>query len=98
MPAHAATTERPRDTSGRRRTRRRETRFIALDTHACDACWECVEACPNQVLGRVSMFFHKHAKVVDADACTGCLKCVRACEAGALTRLVSPPPGTGAPA
>jgi 2-oxoglutarate ferredoxin oxidoreductase subunit delta len=66
---------------------RRATDFITLDTGACEACWECVEACPNEVLGRVSMLFHKHAKVVDSAACTGCLKCVRVCEAGALTRV-----------
>lgn len=65
---------------------RRETSFITLDTGACEACWECVEACPNDVLGRLTVLFHKHARIVAADACTGCLKCVRVCEAGALSR------------
>ena len=70
-----------------RTTRRsRATDFIVLDSHVCDACWACVEACPNEVLGRLSVLFHKHAKIVSADACTGCLKCVRACETGALSR------------
>ena len=70
---------------GRDRDRRRETDFITLDSGVCDACWECAEACPNDVLDRVSFLFHKHARIVAADACTGCLKCVRVCEAGALS-------------
>jgi len=74
---------------GRDRDRRRETDFITLDRGMCDACWECAEACPNDVLGRVSFLFHKHARIVAADACTGCLKCVRVCEAGALSRRSS---------
>ena len=70
----------------RRRSRSRATDFITLDSRACEACWECVEACPNEVLGRLSVLFHKHAKIVAAEACTGCLKCVRVCETGALER------------
>lgn len=70
-----------------RRQQSRVTQFITLDTHACEACWECVEACPNEVLGRVALGrFHRHARITDADACTGCLACVRVCEAGALAR------------
>jgi 2-oxoglutarate ferredoxin oxidoreductase subunit delta len=84
MPAGSPATRR----RGRSRNhgRSRGTDFVTLDSRACDACWECVEACPNEVLGRLSVLFHRHARVVAADACTGCLKCVRICEAGALAR------------
>jgi NAD-dependent dihydropyrimidine dehydrogenase PreA subunit len=76
----------PPEGRSRVRSRRRETGFIALDTHTCDACWECVEACPSQVLGKVSLLLHKHAKIAEPDACIGCLKCVKVCETGALAR------------
>jgi 2-oxoglutarate ferredoxin oxidoreductase subunit delta len=77
---------RARSESRGRDRRRGATDFIVLDTHACDACWRCVEACPNEVLGRLSILFHKHAKIVASEACTGCLKCERVCETGALER------------
>jgi 2-oxoglutarate ferredoxin oxidoreductase subunit delta len=70
----------------------RSTEFIALDSHECEACWACVEACPNEVLGKVDFGrLHRHAKISAAEACTGCFACVRACEAGALKRLEAEP-------
>jgi NAD-dependent dihydropyrimidine dehydrogenase PreA subunit len=52
------------------------------------ACWDCVAACPNEVLGKVDFGrLHRHARITTPDACIGCLKCVRVCEAGALTRV-----------
>jgi NAD-dependent dihydropyrimidine dehydrogenase PreA subunit len=86
MPTPSPATRGPYEIRARGRDRRRQTGFIALDTHACDACWECVEACPNEVLGRLSVLFHNHARIVAPDACIGCLKCVKTCEAGALSR------------
>lgn len=61
------------------------TKYIALNTHLCQACWACVEACPNDVLGKIDFFFHKHAKIVHAQECKGCLKCVKACQNQAIT-------------
>ena len=60
------------------------TDYIMLDRRQCEACWECVEACPNEVLGMLSLGPHRHADRGRPDDCTGCLACVRACEAGAL--------------
>lgn len=62
------------------------TPHVALSRSRCEACWECVEACPNDVLGSVSFGPHRHAVVAHPDDCTGCLACVRVCETGALTR------------
>jgi 2-oxoglutarate ferredoxin oxidoreductase subunit delta len=67
------------------RLRHDSTPYISLDTHLCRACWECVAACPQGVIGKVDILFHKHARIGNASECKGCLKCVKACEQGAIT-------------
>jgi NAD-dependent dihydropyrimidine dehydrogenase PreA subunit len=62
------------------------TDYVALDRRRCEACWECIDACRNGVLGAVSFGPHRHAVVRRPEECTGCMACVKACEAGALTR------------
>jgi ferredoxin len=61
------------------------TPFVALDRSRCEACWCCVAACPEAVLGKVEFFHHKHAVVEAGERCTGCGKCVKACRSGALS-------------
>ena len=39
------------------------TDHVLLDRRRCEACWECVEACPKGVLGAVSFGPHRHAVV-----------------------------------
>ncbi len=56
------------------------TSFIQLDTQKCKACWKCIKNCPNQVIGKVDFFMHKHALIVNPDACTGCLSCISICK------------------
>jgi Fe-S-cluster-containing hydrogenase component 2 len=68
--------------------RQSRTKYIELNTHLCEACWSCVKACTNGVLGKVDIFFHKHAKIVNAQECEGCLKCVKACQNGAISALI----------
>jgi ferredoxin len=60
--------------------------LLPLDRRQCDACWECVDACPKEVLRAVSIGPHRHAAVNRPEDCTGCLACVKVCESGALTR------------
>lgn len=60
------------------------TGFVELDTRQCQACWLCVDACPRQVLGKVSVLWHKHARLRVGKDCTGCLKCVAVCVPQAL--------------
>ncbi len=62
------------------------TDFVSLDTRKCLACWLCVEACARQVLGKVSVLWHKHARLRAGKECTGCLKCVSVCSPKALQR------------
>jgi ferredoxin len=66
---------------------RHGTGFIALNTRLCQACWECVHACPQAVLGKVVFLWHRHAHVDRADDCTGCRKCLRSCKHGAITAV-----------
>lgn len=73
------------NTSRRRRIVR--TNFIEFNSGKCEACWECITACSSGVLGKINLFFHKHAHIINGDACKGCLKCVKICAHGALTRI-----------
>jgi 2-oxoglutarate ferredoxin oxidoreductase subunit delta len=69
--------------------RRHGTEYIQLNTANCQACWECVEACPNDVLGKLDVFFHRHVRVVAAENCAGCGACVQACRHEAITLTVA---------
>lgn len=60
------------------------TKYIELNTKKCQACWKCVESCPDHVLGMVNVFKHRHARVDHAEACKGCKKCVLVCPNGAI--------------
>ena len=59
--------------------RHAETLYIRLDTNRCKACWNCVQACPRDVLGKVDLPFHRHARIDQAENCKGCLLCLNAC-------------------
>jgi Pyruvate/2-oxoacid:ferredoxin oxidoreductase delta subunit len=67
--------------------KRTETRFVRLDSRRCIACWRCIGKCPEKVIGRINLPWHKHARIKNADNCRGCLKCVNACESGALLKM-----------
>lgn len=67
------------------RSSRRRTAFIELDAARCEACWECLLACPETVLGKVDVWFHRHARIREPERCTGCRRCVKACHSGALS-------------
>lgn len=64
-----------------------KTNYILLDTRKCEACWKCMEVCPNNVIGRVNLPWHKHALLIKSDNCTGCSKCIKACEFNAITNV-----------
>jgi Uncharacterized Fe-S center protein len=63
------------------------TLYIQIDTKKCRACWKCIENYPNNVIGKVDLLWHKHARINNEDKCRGCLKCVRVCDSGALIKI-----------
>jgi ferredoxin len=67
------------------------TKYIELDRSRCQACWKCVESCPNGVLGKIIFFNHRHARVDHAEACKGCRKCLDTCPNGAIRYTYVPP-------
>ena len=60
------------------------TAYISLNTNLCQACWDCVKACPNEVIGKVDFFFHKHARIDYAQKCKGCGACAATCRCSAI--------------
>lgn len=66
-----------------------KTNYIMLDSRKCEACWKCMEACPNDVIGRVNLPWHKHTLIIKRDNCTGCSKCFKTCEFNAITKVKS---------
>lgn len=69
--------------------KRMATPFVAINPHNCIACWECIPACPKQVLGKVDFLGHRHVRIVNADACIGCNKCIRTCQHGMFSSVNS---------
>ncbi len=66
------------------------TDFIQLDAHHCRACWKCIEACREGVIGKISFLVHKHAVISNPEKCRGCLRCTKVCENQAITALTRP--------
>lgn len=64
-----------------------KTLFIQLDTRKCIACWECIENCQKQVIGKVDLPWHKHALIINPDDCSGCRKCTKVCESEAISAI-----------
>jgi uncharacterized Fe-S center protein len=55
------------------------TKYIQVNTRFCEACWDCLDACPNQVLGKIEIGPHRHIRINASENCKGCKKCVQAC-------------------
>lgn len=75
--------------SKRRRSRetrhhRQATEYMIANTRLCEACGDCVEACPKNVLDLIKMPGHKHVRVRHPEECRGCGRCVSACPHGAI--------------
>jgi len=56
------------------------TRFVEFDSHQCQACWSCIDACPKQVIGKVSVLWHKHAALRRAKTASGVSSALRSAE------------------
>ena len=60
------------------------TRYILVRTGLCEACWDCLAVCPNQVLGKLEFGPHRHIRISAGENCKGCKKCVQACPQHAI--------------
>jgi len=65
----------------------RQTRFVRLNTHNCKACWSCIIACRQGVIGKVNIIIHKHAIFRRPELCRGCQLCAKACDNNAISIL-----------
>ena len=63
------------------------TKYIQLNTRKCKACWKCLDICSNNVIDRINLPFHKHARIINSINCKGCLKCFNVCEYNALSKV-----------
>jgi 2-oxoglutarate ferredoxin oxidoreductase subunit delta len=63
------------------------TNFICPTGRKCEACWNCINVCPQAVLGKVGFLWHKHVIIVSPEQCIGCLACVKACKYGVITAI-----------
>lgn len=70
-----------------KRSEKHSSEYVRLDTQKCLACWDCLAACKFGVLGKVNLWFHKHAVFKRRENCKGCYRCVNACKNGALTPI-----------
>ncbi|MBD5226345.1 MAG: 4Fe-4S binding protein [Bacteroidales bacterium] len=55
--------------------------YPSFSPRNCTACWKCVEACPTESIRKVSVLWHKHARLTRHN-CIGCNKCVKTCPHG----------------
>ena len=68
-----------------------KTRYIQIYSENCIACWECVKICPQKVIGKVDILFHKHkhAHIDTTKECIGCFKCVKVCKNNAIKPIMN---------
>lgn len=59
--------------------KRTMTKYVAMNPHHCMACWECIEKCPKNIIGKADASWHRHVIFKDPDACIGCGRCIKAC-------------------
>jgi ferredoxin len=71
----------------KRRERIVRTIFVEFNANKCEACWNCIPVCNNNVISKVDLFFHKHVRIIKPNMCVGCLKCVKTCTRKAFASL-----------
>ena len=64
-----------------------QTEFVWINTRHCKGCWQCIKACPNNVLGKADFLLHRHVRVNNPLDCQGCMACVKACDRKAIRAL-----------
>ena len=58
-------------------------------TESCIKCkyTDCVDVCPQGVLGKLDLRFHRHVRIERAENCKGCLLCLDACSHQAILSM-----------
>lgn len=60
--------------------------FVTIDIEKCEACGDCVDTCPTEVIAMAEENGKKYAMYSgDSDDCLGCYSCEEVCEEGAVT-------------
>ncbi|WP_442886079.1 4Fe-4S dicluster domain-containing protein [Desulfotomaculum sp. 1211_IL3151] len=62
-----------------------KTKHITINIKKCQACYQCVAVCPNDVLAKMNLLCHRHVRLDKPQNCTGCLACKKACTHQAIT-------------
>lgn len=75
--------------SGTSKHKHTRTDYIQLNVRKCKACWGCIEKCPNGIINKIDLLWHKHARIVKPDECTGCLSCISICPHDAYSLINS---------
>ena len=59
---------------------------VTVDVDKCQACGDCIDSCPQELLALVEEEGKKYAMFKgDPDDCIGCYSCESSCEQGAVT-------------
>lgn len=69
-------------------TKRNRTKYICADTSKCKACWDCIDECQHETLGKVNFWFHKHVVIKNAEKCRGCKSCIAVCSNGVFEPIM----------
>ena len=57
---------------------------ITIDWEKCQACGDCIDTCPSEVLVLAQKDGREVADVASADDCIGCESCVATCPEEAI--------------
>jgi len=71
--------------------KRIRTKYVWANHRQCKACWKCVGACPERVIGKAGILWHKHIIFKKPDSCTGCKKCIQICPYGVFSEEIPNP-------
>ncbi len=55
------------------------TNCLIIERDHCRGCFQCIDACPRGVLGKMHLPGHRHVHVDHAERCIGCFQCLKVC-------------------